>query len=505
MVVAVSTRHELWRDEVRAFSLALDGPNLFAMLPGLRGEGHPFLWYAVLRIVHMLVRSPLALPVASLAVALAAAIVFVLRAPFSPARKAVFLFGSLPAFEYAVMCRNYGLGMLLLFLLALTEPRRFERPLVWGSLLFLLASASAHAAMLAAIFALCWTALAMLGRPTPLAPERRGAFAGALALVAAGLAACAWLTFPAPDSAVTSIARADPGALAGAALATLLRPGEKLVELVTGGLPLVLVSLDSPAGHAIAEWIATAFVLLAAWRLRRHRELLAAWILAVLAFGLFFRVVYTGWLRHVGQLYVALLAIEWIARRREAGETRPWERTAFAAALFAVMALHAWQGVRALQRDWGHSLSNGGAFAAFVNARPEDRDAIVICEPDYLLETLPAYLPNRLWSIEEGGFRRWTHFSRSRHDTLALGTVIDQADSLARADHAPVLIALGQLQVLADTAGCVPYRYSSWFSWTSRERDRLAGETSTLGGFLHSDGSENVAVFRIPAGGIPAH
>ena len=47
------------------------------------------------------------------AVALAGAAVLVFRAPFSPTRKAVFLFGALPAFEYAVMCRNYGLGMLL--------------------------------------------------------------------------------------------------------------------------------------------------------------------------------------------------------------------------------------------------------------------------------------------------------------------------------------------------------------------------------------------------------
>src|ERR1039458_1676265 len=37
--------HLVWRDEVRALSLALQGDTVFAMLKGLHGEGHPAIWY----------------------------------------------------------------------------------------------------------------------------------------------------------------------------------------------------------------------------------------------------------------------------------------------------------------------------------------------------------------------------------------------------------------------------------------------------------------------------
>lgn len=49
VVIFTSSRHELWRDEVRALSIALQ-PESFWQLPMvLRNEGHPILWYLILR------------------------------------------------------------------------------------------------------------------------------------------------------------------------------------------------------------------------------------------------------------------------------------------------------------------------------------------------------------------------------------------------------------------------------------------------------------------------
>src|ERR1700739_2024372 len=45
-------RHVMWRDEVRALTIALNGDDLIAMLRGLHGEGHPALWYLLLRGAH---------------------------------------------------------------------------------------------------------------------------------------------------------------------------------------------------------------------------------------------------------------------------------------------------------------------------------------------------------------------------------------------------------------------------------------------------------------------
>ena len=64
LVVALITiaHHEYWRDEVRAFSLATETPSLSALFRELRYEGHPALWFLLLRGAHAVVPSPLVLP-----------------------------------------------------------------------------------------------------------------------------------------------------------------------------------------------------------------------------------------------------------------------------------------------------------------------------------------------------------------------------------------------------------------------------------------------------------
>src|SRR5207249_12310937 len=113
-----------------------------------------------------------------------------------------------------------------------------------------------------------------------------------------------------------------------------------------------------------------------------------------------------------------------------------------------VLIIHLVQGVRAVRRDWDHPLSSSKAFAAVVRSHPAYRDAIIVGEPDYLMESLPYYLSNRWYSVEEGAFVRWTHFVRGRRDSLSLGTLLDSAETVARDTGAPVLLALGHREVL---------------------------------------------------------
>jgi hypothetical protein len=75
--------HLVWGDEVRALSLALQGDTVFAMLKGLHGEGHPAIWYLLLRTTHALVPHPEALLLVSIGVATVAMVIFVLRAPLA--------------------------------------------------------------------------------------------------------------------------------------------------------------------------------------------------------------------------------------------------------------------------------------------------------------------------------------------------------------------------------------------------------------------------------------
>src|ERR1700749_249457 len=84
-VGALAWRHVIWRDEARALSIAIQGENWIAMLRGLHGEGHPALWYLLLRAAYEITGRPEVLPILALAVAIAAAWLLVWRSPFPPA------------------------------------------------------------------------------------------------------------------------------------------------------------------------------------------------------------------------------------------------------------------------------------------------------------------------------------------------------------------------------------------------------------------------------------
>jgi len=142
-------------------------------------------------------------------------------------------------------------------------------------------------------------------------------------------------------------------------------------------------------------------------------------------------------------------------------------------------------------------LSSSKAFAVFVRAHPEYRNAIIVGEPDYLSESLPYYLDNRLFSVEENTFMRWTRFARTRADTLTLGRLLDRLESLARDQKSIVLLALGHRAAWTDTVGSVSYRYGWRFTWTPGDRRRLAAESTPIALFARSDGDENYLVFAI--------
>ena len=171
-VVLITLNHEYWRDEVRAWSLARQAASPFELPALVRYEGHPLLWYLLLFIGSSIVDSPLILPVTSTLVGLAAVTVFLWRSPFALWVKVLFIFGALPFYEYAVVARNYGVSMLLLFAAAACYRERFTRPLRLALVLALLANTNVHSAMVTGLL----TALGPL--PRLCGPQAVGAFPG---------------------------------------------------------------------------------------------------------------------------------------------------------------------------------------------------------------------------------------------------------------------------------------------------------------------------------------
>lgn len=144
-------RHEMWRDELQAWMIARDSGSLQELFFNLRYEGHPPVWHLLLYGLTRLTTDPFAMQITHLAIATVAVTIFVLRSPFPIWFRWLFVFGYYPVFQYGVVSRCYGMGMLLLFLFCTLYSRVENRKWWLFLLLGLMAQSSFPAAALALI------------------------------------------------------------------------------------------------------------------------------------------------------------------------------------------------------------------------------------------------------------------------------------------------------------------------------------------------------------------
>lgn len=429
----LASRHALWRDEVRALTLALSGRNVGEMLWWIHGEGHPALWYLLLRCGHALTGTKAVLPVAAFLIGAAATALVAWKAPFRPLVITFVLFSAYALVEYTVIARNYGMSMLLMAVIADVYPRVRDRGVTLGVLLFLLSNTNAPSVLLAAGVLLFWA--------IELAMEqglRWTAAARALALnagiAALGVAACALVIYPPFNDA--------------ASLAVDHRPQLPLAQLSAGlgrtgaGAALFLaVLLGSLAGlvRAPAAFVAATVVTIAA--------------------TLFFQFVYPGNYRHQALVLVFLLAMYWLVANGRGGAWPPSMRGAPLRGALQRIGVTAFMLLLALQTLGavvlvgfalhGQPYSRSRDLGQLLR-RPELRRAIVIADADMMLEPLGYYAPNPTYLVRERRWGRTVAYTRAAMRFVSLGEILDTARRLRAATGRPVVIALQQpLEALA--------------------------------------------------------
>ena len=147
--------HELWRDEANVWLLARELSPL-QLMKEIRYQGHPCLWYLMVMPFAKLGFPFKTISVLSYLVMAFAAGVFIYKAPFHPVTKIICLISPIFSYYYPVVARNYCLIALILMLLAVTYPRRNERPLWYGLLLGLLVQADTIALSAAGLISCMW-------------------------------------------------------------------------------------------------------------------------------------------------------------------------------------------------------------------------------------------------------------------------------------------------------------------------------------------------------------
>jgi hypothetical protein len=117
LLVTGMFHHEIFLEEAQQLTIARDSNSIGDVFKNMLYEGHVTLWNSMLfYVTHYISARPIAMQLFHLLVIISTAFVFVRYAPFNITVKALVLFGCYFLFVYAIISRNYALGLLLLFI-----------------------------------------------------------------------------------------------------------------------------------------------------------------------------------------------------------------------------------------------------------------------------------------------------------------------------------------------------------------------------------------------------
>lgn len=285
--ITLIATHDYFVDEWQALQIAVQSPDLAALLGNLRYEGHPPLWYLLLRGLSAAVGPAAALATASLLCALTTLTLIAARAPWPRWTRLSVLLAEPILFEYGTVSRGASLGVTATFaVLALWERRRA----VWLVLALLPLVDFLFGVIALALIGLRWS-------------ERRKLWWPGVGLFGLCSALAAWSVIPAQD--FISVYRASP-------------PVELLArwaaEMGTVALPIQWnggPQWDSPWATPLTPLLGIGFLALVYSQTRSRpieRAVAVGFPLFLLAFML---AVHTLAIRHVMLAAVLFLAVLW--------------------------------------------------------------------------------------------------------------------------------------------------------------------------------------------------
>ena len=449
----VAVHHEMWRDELQAWLIARDSTSLIDLFRHLKYEGHPGLWHIFLMPLSRITKSPVIMQVFHLLIATTTVYLFVRYAPFNQLQQFLFVFGYFSVYEYSVICRNYGIGLLLVCLFCLLFSRRYTKfPLV-GAILFLLGHTSVHALIIVIAIG-CGLMLDFLStRKRVLAEVHTGEWQIWLgfSLIALGV--------------ITSALQLNPPADTGFATAwkwdfdvEYLR---KVVNIMTRAFfPIPEAKLNFWGSQwlenysfftAIQLHLSYLLIIWFALVLLRRPSALLIYLMGTIGLLVFFYVKYFGSMRHHGFLFVLFIMVAWVYQH--CGEVKlerlsrlstTWGRS-LSPILTLILIFHFIGGITAIRMEYRHVFSYGKRTAKYIKAE-NMQDMLMVGHGDFAVSTVVGYLErdaaHYMRGDRPGSFVRWDNLRT--HD-VSNEQVVQRAKELRDEQKQDVLLIMNQV------------------------------------------------------------
>ncbi len=136
-LIYVGIYHEPFRDENQAWNIARD-LSVIDIFKQMYYEGHPCLWHLILKPLTILELPIYSMTWVSIIIMLITAWLILFKSPFNKIIRTILIFSSPFLYFYSIISRSYCLIALLVTLICIFYNKRRDKPLLYGSLIFLL-------------------------------------------------------------------------------------------------------------------------------------------------------------------------------------------------------------------------------------------------------------------------------------------------------------------------------------------------------------------------------
>ncbi len=350
--------HQLWLDELNAWGIAAASPTVGRLFHYIHYEAHPALWYLLLWPFTRFTLAPVAMKWVEAAIGTMIYLFLAFKSPFSRTEKILLYLSYFISFEYTVLSRMYGLLLLLTLIYAHRRATRPAQVVTNALLLAVMANTDMMGILLSAALACEYLINRLAVEPIERSVQKsRIAFAG---LLYAAAVACAVLMLkPAKD-----ISRFNPDKIFSYALSI---PHLLLAAVSYVVLPWFPISPGFPHHfweHAVRVLgvygaLLPCILLMFYFLFRRDRSSRLVLGFTILNAVLFAHLIYLGFMRHYGLVFLGFLVALWLQRAR---------RPSVPALSYVFLGLSALGGLQAAYAQWNHPFSNNGNAAAYIRA-----------------------------------------------------------------------------------------------------------------------------------------
>jgi hypothetical protein len=454
--------HEMWRDEYQAWMVAADAHSIPELFKNLKYEGNPVLWHAFLYILSALTDNPFSMQLFHILISTSFIFLFNRYAPHSLVEKILFTFGYFTFFEYNLISRSYGLGLLLIVIFCILYRNRYKNILLMAGVLFLLANDT----IFGVILTVCFSFIIVLERlfvrnkksKEPKIPFSKLALFVGITFI--GVLLGYLQVKPEPDNSFPTLYVTD----------------FNLVRLKWAFSRLIHGYFAVPNFTHFHFWNTNFFVpdeskfligitpvLFVAWIIAfmRYRLVTVLYVTGTLILLAFYY--YTGfiWSRYSGHLFLLLIACSWLVYYQKG---KPYQinwlektatlgdkiRTPF---LITILAVHVIGGVMAYYKDIKYPFSTSHQAADFIRDHQLDKYEM-IGSVDYVISPLVSQLGRKILYAERKEYGSFIIYDQKRTNIWSFSAVQDYIrEMVTRGNNRIILLKSSQIMRTYDDTG----------------------------------------------------